>query len=189
VQFGENSKSEVSFICNCCGCCCEALIAARKFGIMNPVHTSNFIPEIDTDKCTGCGKCAELCPVESMMMVSAHDPHKPKRKLAKLDEDTCLGCAVCLRGCKVDALKLKSREKRVITPESGVHKVVMMAVERGGLEHLIFDNRAMFSHRAMAAILGAILKLPPVKKMMASDQMKSRYLYNLIEKQEAEKAK
>jgi NAD-dependent dihydropyrimidine dehydrogenase PreA subunit len=189
VQFGENSKSEVSFICNCCGCCCEALIAARKFGIMNPVHTSNFIPEIDTDKCTGCGKCAELCPVESMMMVSAHDPHKPKRKMAKLDEETCLGCAVCLRGCKVDALKLKSREKRVITPESGVHKVVMMAVERGGLEHLIFDNRAMFSHRAMAAILGAILKLPPVKKMMASDQMKSRYLYNLIEKQEAKKAK
>jgi ferredoxin len=109
--------------------------------------------------------------------------------MAKLDEDTCLGCAVCLRGCKVDALQLKSREKRVITPESGVHKVVMMAVERGGLEHLIFDNRAMFSHRAMAAILGAILKLPPVKKMMASDQMKSRYLYNLIEKQEAKKAK
>ena len=131
VQFGENTKSEVSFICNCCGCCCEALIAARKFGIMNPVHTSNFIPEIDLEKCTGCGKCAELCPVESMTMVSANDPHKPKRKIAKLDEQTCLGCAVCLRGCKVDALKLKSREKRIITPESGVHKVVMMAVGKG----------------------------------------------------------
>jgi ferredoxin len=185
VQFGENSKTEVSFICNCCGCCCEALIAARKFGIMNPVHTSFFLPEIDAAKCTGCGKCAELCPVESMAMVSANDPAKPKKKLAKLDESTCLGCGVCLRGCKTDALKLKTREKRIITPETGVHKVVMMAVERGGLEHLIFDNRALFSHRALAAVIGAILKLPPVKRMMATEQVKSRYLLKLIEKSEA----
>lgn len=182
VQFGENCKREVSFICNCCGCCCEAMIAARRFGIMNPVHTSNFIPEIKTDNCTGCGKCAELCPVEAMTMISANDPHKPKKKLAKLNEDICLGCGVCLRGCNADALSLKSREKRVITPETGVHKAVMMAVERGGLEHLIFDNRALFSHRAMAAIIGAVLKLPPVKKYMASEQVKSRYLYKLIEK-------
>jgi ferredoxin len=149
---------------------------------MNPVHTSNFIPEIEAEKCTGCGKCAELCPVEAMGMVSANDPHKPKKKLAKLNEDTCLGCGVCLRGCKTDALKLKSREKRVITPETGVHKVVMMAVERGKLQDLIFDNRALMSHRAMAAVIGAILKLPPVKRYMASEQVKSRYLLKLIEK-------
>ncbi|PLX67711.1 MAG: (Fe-S)-binding protein [Denitrovibrio sp.] len=182
VQFGENSQQEVSFICNCCGCCCEALIAARKFGIMNPVHSSNFIPQIDENKCTGCGKCAELCPIESMTMVSANDPHKPKRKKAKLDERTCIGCGVCLRGCSVDAMSLKSREKRVITPVDGVHKTVMMAVDRGNLQDLIFDNRAMFSHRAMAAVLGAILNLPPVKKIMATEQVKSRYLLKLIEK-------
>ena len=29
VQFGENVRQEVAFICNCCGCCCEAMIAAR----------------------------------------------------------------------------------------------------------------------------------------------------------------
>lgn len=182
VQFGENSQTEVSFICNCCGCCCEALIAARKFGIMNPVHTSNFIPEINEDNCTGCGKCAELCPIESMTMVSANDPKKPKRKKAKLDEKTCIGCGVCLRGCNADAMSLKSREKRVITPVDGVHKAVMMAVDRGKLQNLIFDNRALFSHRAMAAVLGAILKLPPVKKLMATEQVKSRYLLKLIEK-------
>jgi len=183
VQFGENSQQSVSFICNCCGCCCEALKAARKFGIMNPIHTSYFLPEISKDKCIGCGKCAELCPVEAMVMVSANDPEKPKRKLAKLDERICLGCGVCLRGCKTDALKLKTREKRVITPVTGVHKSVLMAIERGCLQNLIFDNRALFSHRAMAAILGAILKLPPVKHLMATEQVRSRYLLKLIEKQ------
>ena len=29
VQFGENARERVNFICNCCGCCCEAMIAAR----------------------------------------------------------------------------------------------------------------------------------------------------------------
>jgi hypothetical protein len=45
---------------------------------------------------------------------------------------------------------------------------------------LIFDNAALSSHRAMAAILGVILKMPPIKQAMASRQMKSRYLEALI---------
>ena len=55
-----------------------------------------------------------------------------------------------------------------------------MAIERGTLADLIFDNRALFSHRAMAAILGVILRLPPIKQAMASRQVKSRYLERLI---------
>jgi hypothetical protein len=55
-----------------------------------------------------------------------------------------------------------------------------MAIERGKLQNLIFDNQAHWNHRAMAAILGAILKLPPVKQIMASRQMKSVYLDKLL---------
>jgi hypothetical protein len=36
----------------------------------------------------------------------------------------------------------------------------------------------------MAAILGAILKLPPVKQAMASQQMKSHYLERLLTRHE-----
>jgi ferredoxin len=149
---------------------------------MNPVHTSNFLPVIEEEKCTGCGKCAEVCPVEALGMVSAHDPRSTKKRKVRLNEDTCLGCGVCVRVCPTAAIKMKNRGKRIITPVSSVHKTVMMAIERGGLEHLIFDNRALFSHRAMAAVLGAVLKLPPVKKLMASEQIKSRYFGKLLEK-------
>lgn len=182
VQFGENAQNEVSFLCHCCGCCCEALQTARRFGLMNPVHTTNFIPSINSETCTGCNKCAQVCPVEAIGMVSANDPHKPKRTLAKLDERICLGCAVCVRVCHNNSILMKPRDKRVITPVNSVHKYVLMAIERGKLQNLIFDNKAHLSHRAMAAVFGAILKLEPVKRALASEQIGSRYLGKLIEK-------
>ncbi|MGA2781015.1 MAG: 4Fe-4S dicluster domain-containing protein [Smithella sp.] len=182
VQFGENVQERVGFICNCCGCCCEALIAARKFGFSNPVHTTNFIPKIIEEKCTGCGKCVSLCPVEAMTLVTASDPHMPGKKKAKPDYDQCLGCGVCLKGCNVDALKLEYREERVITPVNSVHRIVLMAIERRKFQNLLFDNQVLFSHRAMAAVLGVILKLPPAKQILASNQFKSRYLLALIKR-------
>ncbi len=182
VQFGENVRKRVNFICNCCGCCCEAMIAARKFGMLSPVHTTNFLPEVDESNCNGCGKCVTTCPVEAMTLVSTNDPHKPKMKKAKVDEDICLGCGVCLRTCVHDGLTLRSRPERVITPLNSTHRVIMMAIERGDLQNLIFDNRVLWNHRALATVLGAILRLPPIKRGMASEQFKSRYLETMMTK-------
>jgi ferredoxin len=180
VQFGENVREGVNFICNCCGCCCEAMIAARKFGALHPVHTTNFLPEIVETSCNGCGKCVSACPVEAMTLVSANDPHHPKRKRAKLDANVCLGCGLCVRACGHDGVALRARPQRVITPVNSTHRVVVMAIERGDLQNLIFDNRVLWNHRALAAVLGVILRLPPVKRAMASRQMKSQYLETLI---------
>ncbi len=99
VQFGENVREQVNFICNCCGCCCEAMIAARRFAVLHPVHTTNFIPEVDETRCNGCGKCVMACPVEAMTLVSSNDPHREKAKKAKLEGDICLGCGICVRAC------------------------------------------------------------------------------------------
>ncbi|MBL0210700.1 MAG: 4Fe-4S dicluster domain-containing protein [Holophagaceae bacterium] len=180
VQFGENVREKVGFICNCCGCCCEAMVAARRFGFMRPVHTTNYLPELDAARCNGCGKCVAACPVEALSLVSAHDPSHPQMKAAKLDEEPCLGCGVCVRTCSRSAIKLRRRAIRVLTPANTAHRVVMMAIERGQLAELLVDGQSSYGHRAVAGILGAVLKLPPLKQALASRQVKSRYLERLL---------
>ncbi|HEY9765901.1 MAG TPA: 4Fe-4S dicluster domain-containing protein [Chroococcales cyanobacterium] len=177
VQFGENVREGVSFVCNCCGCCCEAMVAARKFASLRPVHTTNFMPGIEDSSCTGCGKCVKLCPVEALSLVSVSDS---QRKKARLDEERCLGCGICVRNCPRKSLSLMPRKERILTPINSAHRVVLMAIERGKLQELIFDNQVLHSHRAMAAVLGVILKLPPIKQALASKQMRSRYLEKLL---------
>ena len=182
VQCGENVKNNVSFICNCCSCCCEFLVAAKKFGMLHPVQTTSFIPKIDEDKCIGCGKCIKTCPIEAIEWVSNDDETNNKPKKVKVNEEICLGCGICVRACSNKSITLEKRKEQVITPVNSVHRIVLMAIEKGKLQELIFDNQAFGSHRAMAAVLGAILKLPPIKQMMASKQMKSIYLEKLFEK-------
>jgi ferredoxin len=180
VQFGENAREGVNFICNCCSCCCEAMIAARKFGSLHPIHTTNFLPAVDEAACNGCGRCVGVCPVGAIEVVSAGEAGDAGAHRARIDEEICLGCGVCVRTCARAGLGLKSRPERVITPVNSVHRTVVMAIERGGLEDLLFDNRVLWNHRAMASVLGAILRLPPVKRVLASKQVKSRYLEGLI---------
>ncbi len=182
VQFGENVREKVNFICNCCGCCCEALLAAKRFAILHPVHTTNFLPEVIKEKCVGCGKCVIVCPVASIRLISADDSMDTMRKVAQVNVETCLGCGLCFKERTHDCIDLKTRDKRVITPVNGTHLRVLMAIERGKLQNFIFDNRVLWHHRALAAVLGAILALPPVKLVLANEQLKSRYLAFISER-------
>jgi len=196
VQFGENVREKVNFICNCCKCCCEAMIAARRFGIMKAVHTTNFLARTNEDKCVGCGKCFNACPVNAIELLDFSDSEpsgaenpealtgekKKGKPRSHINEELCLGCGLCAAVCPLKALRMERRPQRVITPINSVHKTVVMAIERGKLQNLIFDNQALYSHRAMAAILGAILKMPPLKQALASRQLKSVYLDTFIDK-------
>ena len=180
VQIGENVREHPAFICNCCGCCCEALQAARRFSPMQPVATTNYIPEVSVETCVGCGKCEKVCPILAISMETPGEDDVRKKKWAKVDTEICLGCGVCARNCPTKAIKLERRPVQIITPVNSTHRFVLQAIEKGTLQNLVFDNQAFANHRAMAAVFATILKLPPVKQALASKQFKSVYLDKLL---------
>ncbi len=173
VQFAENVRRGVNFICNCCRCCCETMIAARRFAVLRPIHTTRYMPVVDEQACSGCGRCAETCPVEAMRQ------ERPGATPA-VDRSVCIGCGVCSRSCARRAILVTVRPERIVTPLDSAHRTVVMAIERGKLQNLIFPEQGLPSHRALAAVLGVILRLTPVKQIMASEQIKSRYLEELL---------
>jgi NAD-dependent dihydropyrimidine dehydrogenase PreA subunit len=180
VQVAENVQDGVGFICNCCSCCCERLAATRKFNSQHPLHTSNFQARIKRDRCTGCGRCVDVCPAEAIGLISAHDPTHKWQRRAVLAPARCLGCGVCVRACKDEALALAPRPDRVDTPVDASHLTLQMALERGKLQHLIWDNQILFSHRLLAAVMGALFRLAAVKNALSDSQLGTRFLEAIL---------
>lgn len=97
-----NSRDRVTFICNCCRCCCELLRTLKAHGNPNVLTGSAFVPHVDPERCTGCAVCAEeRCPMEAIEVVEG---------LAVVNTARCLGCGLCVSGCTEGAIRLERRE-------------------------------------------------------------------------------
>jgi len=52
---------------------------------------------VDKTKCSGCGTCMDLCPVEAIKLVE---------NLATVSEEDCAECGACVDECPEKALSL-----------------------------------------------------------------------------------
>jgi len=168
VLCADNVKKNVSFICHCCGCCCNVLLGVSQFGYPNVVVSSNYIAKVDNDECQQCSVCVETCPVNAISMNSDDMP--------VVDEKICLGCGVCSLECSSDSLKLVKREKRVFHPEDTFERVILQSLEQGTLQNLLFNNPQSSAQGFMRGVVGGFLQLPPVKRALMSDALRSRFL-------------
>jgi ferredoxin len=176
VLTADNVRNNMRFICHCCSCCCFLLQGISRHGFTDIIVTSGFIAGISDTACTGCGTCARACPISAITMVAAEKRDTKRKRDAAIDTAICLGCGVCALKCPTGACKLAKREQRVITPETTFERVMLHSLEKGTLQNLLFDDPARVDHKFLRVFVGAFLRLPPVKKALLSDALRSGFL-------------
>ncbi len=170
VHIGDNVKRRPAYVCHCCGCCCAMLSAINRFRMFDAVVTSPFLAEIDIARCTGCGSCAKMCPIGAIGIRGEN-----REANATVDGKTCLGCGVCKPACAGDALRMVGRKERVIVPETAWQRAVLMAIERGKFQNLLFDDFDRLDHAVLRILARIVVALPPVKKALLKGQVQSRF--------------
>lgn len=53
--------------------------------------------KIDQGKCTECGMCMEICPVEAIVY----------EDVVKIDDTRCINCRMCLTVCPFKAITMR----------------------------------------------------------------------------------
>ena len=96
--------------------------------------------------------------------------------LPDFDEERCIGCGVCAHSCRVDALEMERSDRRRYVPANTLDRALRMAIERGKLPHLLFDEGAGRGSAFLNQALKALNRLPASQRLLASEQVKSRFV-------------
>ena len=94
-------------ICNCSlpGCLAMKTTLSHKTPVM---FRAEYQASVDTDVCTGCGRCARVGPFRAIPDVS-------KKGKARIILGKCYGCGVCRSVCEFGAISLSDRAADLAT--------------------------------------------------------------------------
>ena len=106
---GVGSNGKLMTICNCCSCCCLwKILTNLDPQIRSRVKRMPGVEVIVTEKCTGCGRCTELCFVSAIHIQQGH----------AIIGDDCKGCGRCADHCPQHAIHV------AITDEQFLEKTI-----------------------------------------------------------------
>jgi Fe-S-cluster-containing hydrogenase component 2 len=110
-------------------------------------------------------------------MAPRRETGQRKNALApRVDEERCIGCGVCAGACHKGGLEMVRGGRPRPVPASSVEKAVRMALERNRLAELLFDDGAGLGERFLHRAVDAIVRLPPAKAALATEQVRSRFV-------------
>jgi ferredoxin len=101
-NYANSQDRYLDLLCNCCGCHCFILRAAKRSPLPSQFVIADWVIDIDNDACVGCGACIDRCWMEALKMDG---------DLVVRDFSRCIGCGICRYVCPSDAMKLVRREE------------------------------------------------------------------------------
>jgi len=120
--------------------------------------SSSKVARIETEKCAGCGKCAEVCQFDAIL--DDGPANEVVAKTYRVDPIRCEGCSVCVHFCPADAMAFEdtvSGQWFVSGTRYGpmVHARLGVAAENSGKLVTLVRNKARDSAREQG--LGLII--------------------------------
>jgi len=87
----------------------SSLAAAAKANSLissGTIELEPIIIKIDPEACEWCGKCAEICPFDSITKTEYSPDGQKGKTIALVNESTCKGCGMCAPVCPTDAIDI-----------------------------------------------------------------------------------
>jgi uncharacterized Fe-S center protein len=93
--------------------------AMREGKLAQHCSVSPFVHE---DKCTGCGACIAVCPVEAIRL---------ENKIARVDSSLCIGCAGCVGACTSWAMFVFSESGENVQKKMAEYGLAVLKGKKG----------------------------------------------------------
>jgi Na+-translocating ferredoxin:NAD+ oxidoreductase RNF subunit RnfB len=142
--------------------------------------SDDFLPVIDTTKCTACGKCAQACPkkvieilpLRKEVIVRCHSRDKGA-VTRKYCQTGCIACGICVKVCPYNAASLDGNCSRINLDKCRVCGLCVMKCPTNAImDYIPHRPKAFITEKCNGC--GKCMKVCPVNA--ASGELKKRHV-------------
>jgi electron transport complex protein RnfB len=119
-----SNTQKASYICCCCGDCCEVLAIAKRHPRPAEILVSPFRAVVEEALCSACGDCEFRCQMEAIGVDNG---------CASVNNDRCIGCGLCVTTCPEEAVTLlrKPESEQAPVPRNTATQYIGALQSRG----------------------------------------------------------
>jgi heterodisulfide reductase subunit A len=90
-----------------CAAAQAAAVKASSLLAKGYVELDPFVAEVDLHRCSGIGRCVEVCPIDGAIVLVDTEIEGQEVKRAQVNPALCTGCGICVAVCADNAVDIQ----------------------------------------------------------------------------------